>query len=368
MHFVIYKNSILATLCSMTGAAFAAMGVLAMINGELNILSGTGVIAAGIALMVLADFISRRKAGRTRRKAQQAAFNAAPSARSSHRPTAGAQPFSAGKPVNKSAVAAGLFFLMALLLGAWAMERLYSVASVVPVAGKVMECAAYLMLMLGCFAMKRTQKVNIAHLIGIALLMGVYYPNVLAFLRMSFYRELHFEEKLAMAVCIGKAAAFLLLFLFACMAMGGKKRFSGLGRALWFLPGLLLAVVCFAQSISDFNLYKQLQMVFVELKWLPTPLLLELFRDIDAILATLLLGFGFRCLSRTPAVVYQQPVQPQPEPQYTAPEPSPDAAAEKDTDVEKQIQACRDLLECGILPRAECEQKIRELTQRYYGG
>lgn len=195
MHFVIYKNSILATLCSMTGAAFAAMGVLAMINGELNILSETGVIAAGIALMVLADFISRRKAGRTRRKAQQAAFNAAPSARSSHRPTAGAQPFSAGKPVNKSAVAAGLFFLMALLL-----------------------------------------------------------------------------------------------------------------------------------------------------------------------------GFGFRCLSRTPAVVYQQPVQPQPEPQYTAPEPSPDAAAEKDTDVEKQIQACRDLLECGILTRAECEQKIRVLTQRYYGG
>lgn len=39
-----------------------------------------------------------------------------------------------------------------------------------------------------------------------------------------------------------------------------------------------------------------------------------------------------------------------------------------DQDVQKQIQAYKDLLDCGILTQEECEQKIRELTQEYYGG
>ena len=67
MRFVIYKNSVLATFCSMFGAAFIAMAVMSMISGELGILPGIGVIAAGLGFMWLGDFISTKKAERKRK-------------------------------------------------------------------------------------------------------------------------------------------------------------------------------------------------------------------------------------------------------------------------------------------------------------
>lgn len=73
MRFVIYKNSILATFCSMLGAAFIAMAVMAIVSGELGILSGIGVIAGGLGIMWLGDFISTKKAERKRKKAGQTA-------------------------------------------------------------------------------------------------------------------------------------------------------------------------------------------------------------------------------------------------------------------------------------------------------
>ena len=73
MRFIIYKNSILATFCSMFGAAFIAMAVMAMFSGELGILTGIGVIAGGLGFMWLGDFISTKKAERKQKKAQQAA-------------------------------------------------------------------------------------------------------------------------------------------------------------------------------------------------------------------------------------------------------------------------------------------------------
>ena len=81
MRFVIYKNSVLATFCSMFGAAFIAMAVMSMISGELGILPGIGVIAAGLGFMWLGDFISTKKAERKRKKTRQtAAANASASA------------------------------------------------------------------------------------------------------------------------------------------------------------------------------------------------------------------------------------------------------------------------------------------------
>lgn len=62
---------------------------------------------------------------------------------------------------------------------------------------------------------------------------------------------------------------------------------------------------------------------------------------------------------------------PQPAPRYTAseppkqPEPAPKANGQN---IQEQIQACKDLLECGLLTQAEYEQKIRELTREYNGG
>ena len=68
MRFVIYKNSVLATFCSMFGAAFIAMAVMSMISGELGILPGIGVIAVGLGFMWLGDFISTKKAERKRKR------------------------------------------------------------------------------------------------------------------------------------------------------------------------------------------------------------------------------------------------------------------------------------------------------------
>ena len=79
MRFVIYKNSVLATFCSMFGAAFVVMAVTSMVSGELGILPGIGVIAAGLGFMWLGDIISTKKAERKRKKAQQAATAAASS-------------------------------------------------------------------------------------------------------------------------------------------------------------------------------------------------------------------------------------------------------------------------------------------------
>ena len=55
-----------------------------------------------------------------------------------------------------------------------------------------------------------------------------------------------------------------------------------------------------------------------------------------------------------------------PPPRYTAPEPpkQPEPAPKANgQNIEEQIQACKDLLECGLLTQAEYEQKIRELTR-----
>lgn len=61
MRFIIYKNSVLATICSLFGSAFIAMAVMALFNQELDIPTGIIVIAIGAALFWLGSFISARK-------------------------------------------------------------------------------------------------------------------------------------------------------------------------------------------------------------------------------------------------------------------------------------------------------------------
>lgn len=126
MRFVIYKNSVPATICSMLGAAFFALAVLALINGEIDILSGVITILISLGLMWLGGFISERKARCRRQRARQGAENA-PS-----RPAAQAAPAYSTreeracpapekKAVKASAVLAGVFFLLAALLEAAAI-------------------------------------------------------------------------------------------------------------------------------------------------------------------------------------------------------------------------------------------------------
>lgn len=393
MRFVIYKNSVLATICSMFGAAFIVMAVTSMISGELGILPGIGVIAAGLGFMWLGDLISTKKAERKRKKAQQAAAAAsvstascaqpqqAASTASNAAPTASyAAPAAQGRPVNGSAVFAGIFFLLATLLGLWSVFSPYN--HYFDRLG-VVECAGFLLLAIGCFRMKRTQLANAFHLIG-ALLPAM----VCAYSAFNLLRAVRHAvapiPKMSLITQALVIAAFLLMLLFAFCAM--KPRGSGgVTGALWFLPSVLLTAYLVIQFDYDLNLNLLLNDFVENPRWMPYPIMLTLFRDIHVIVACLLAGLCFRRICRCPAAVPPmntpdaqpqyvppvQPVQPQPEPRYVAPEPPkrPEPAPKaNDPDVLKQIQAYKDLLDCGILTREECEQKIRELTQEYYGG
>ena len=388
MRFVIYKNSVLATICSMFGAAFIVMAVTSMISGELGILPGIGVIAAGLGFMWLGDLISTKKAERKQKKAQQAAAAAsvstascaqpqqAASTASNAAPTASyAAPAAQGKPVNLCAVFAGIFFLLAMLLGLWSVFSPYN--NYFDRLG-VVECAGFLLLAIGCFRMKRTQLANAFHLIG-ALLPAM----VCAYSAFNLLRAVRYAvapiPTLALVI-----AAFLLMLLFAFCAM--KPRGSGgVTGALWFLPSVLLTAYLVIQFDYDFNLNRLLNDFVENPRWMPYPIMLTLFRDIHVIVACFLAGLCFRRICRCPAAVppmntpcdqFQyvppvQPVQPQPESRHAAPEPpkQPEPAPKaNDQDVEKQIQAYKDLLDCGILTQEECEQKIRELMQKHYGG
>ena len=388
MRFVIYKNSVLATICSMFGAAFIVMAVTSMISGELGILPGIGVIAAGLGFMWLGDLISTKKAERKLKKAQQAAAAASVSTASCAQPQQAAStasnaapaasyaaPAAQGRPVNGSAVFAGIFFLLATLLGLWSVFSPYN--HYFDRLG-VVECAGFLLLAIGCFRMKRTQLANAFHLIGALLPAMVCAYSAFNLLRAARHAVAPIPT-LALVI-----AAFLLMLLFAFCAM--KPRGSGgVTGALWFLPSVLLTAYLVIQFDYDFNLNRLLNDFVENPRWMPYPIMLTLFRDIHVIVACFLAGLCFRRICRCPAAVppmntpcdqFQyvppvQPVQPQPESRHAAPEPpkQPEPAPKaNDQDVEKQIQAYKDLLDCGILTQEECEQKIRELMQKHYGG
>lgn len=388
MRFVIYKNSVLATICSMFGAAFIVMAVTSMISGELGILPGIGVIAAGLGFMWLGDLISTKKAERKLKKAQQAAAAASVSTASCAQPQQAAStasnaapaasyaaPAAQDRPVNGSAVFAGIFFLLATLLGLWSVFSPYN--HYFDRLG-VVECAGFLLLAIGCFRMKRTQLANAFHLIGALLPAMVCAYSAFNLLRAARHAVAPIPT-LALVI-----AAFLLMLLFAFCAM--KPRGSGgVTGALWFLPSVLLTAYLVIQFDYDFNLNRLLNDFVENPRWMPYPIMLTLFRDIHVIVACFLAGLCFRRICRCPAAVppmntpcdqFQyvppvQPVQPQPESRHAAPEPpkQPEPAPKaNDQDVEKQIQAYKDLLDCGILTQEECEQKIRELMQKHYGG
>ena len=388
MRFVIYKNSVLATICSLFGAAFIVLAVRSMICGELGILPGIGVIAAGLGLMWLGDLISTKKADRKQKKAQQAAAEASVSTASCAQPQQAAStasnaapaasyaaPAAQDRPVNGSAVFAGIFFLLATMLGLWSVFSPYN--HYFDRLG-VVECAGFLLLAIGCFRMKRTQLANAFHLIGALLPAMVCAYSAFNLLRAARHAVAPIPT-LALVI-----AAFLLMLLFAFCAM--KPRGSGgVTGALWFLPSVLLTAYLVIQFDYDFNLNRLLNDFVENPRWMPYPIMLTLFRDIHVIVACFLAGLCFRRICRCPAAVppmntpcdqFQyvppvQPVQPQPESRHAAPEPpkQPEPAPKaNDQDVEKQIQAYKDLLDCGILTQEECEQKIRELMQKHYGG
>lgn len=72
MRFVIYRNSFLATVCSMFGATFVATAVASILSGGMGVLEAVGVLAVGLFFMWLGSVISRKKAERKQKKQQKA--------------------------------------------------------------------------------------------------------------------------------------------------------------------------------------------------------------------------------------------------------------------------------------------------------
>lgn len=415
MRFVIYKNSILATFCSMFGAAFIAMAVMALISGELGIFSGIGIIAAGLGFMWLGDFISKKKAAQKRRKAQQTTVNIQNSEMSRAQPEQTAQsaqpssyavqaaetyPFAVsavqGKPVKKSAGFVGTFSLIAALL-----ELLSICISYIRIGKLLMMnseevalVAMGLLLAIAAFRSRHIQQVSMLFVIGfLGLALGSVDVALVAYRTYGFDRYItsegiHYAVFAAPAL---KAAAYFVMCIFALLSTRKiREHCGGIVRWLWFVPMLPLALA-YAKEISDDDAFWGIMQVFSRhggfpgLKNLSHPALLHVYAVVLLGLAVFASGFCFQRFCRKRTVVYTQPelqstyapsmqetpVQPQPEPCYAAPEmqkqPEP-ASKPNNQDVQKQIQAYKDLMDCGILTQEECEHRIRELTQEYYGG
>lgn len=408
MRFVIYKNSIPATLCSMLGAAFIAMAVMAIVSGELGILPGIGVLVGGLGFMWLGDFISTKKAERKRKKARQAADGAQNFGTNYTQPrqtaqsvpassytaqTANVYPFAAPavQPVKKSAVLAGIFFLLAALLeGVSLYICCLQTPNMMFNSDQIALVAMGLLLMIAAFRTKHIQQVSVLFVIGF-LRLGLAGVDV----AMVAYRAFGYGSYVAndgsvyyaMVVAPAlKAAAYFLMGILALLSTRRiKQRCGAVIRWLWFIPILPLLPV-YAKEIADNDaLWGLLGMLSRRNRWpglqaLVHPLLLHVYAIALMVLGVCLTGFCFRQLCKSPSVAYAQsepqnmytppvqetPMQPQPEPRYTAPEspPQPKTAPKADDlEVQKQIQAYKDLLDCGILTQKECEEKIRELTQ-----
>ena len=393
MRFVIYKNSVLATICSMFGAAFIVMAVTSMVSGELGILPGIGVIAAALGFMWLGDIISTKKAQRKRKKAQRAATAAASSPRASYAQPQQSAPVAShaasavqGKRVNISAVFAAILFLLAALLEFIVLSDTFSHVPNYQMNSNQVSMVSMGMLM--AIAALRSRHIQQDSVLFILCFLGLALGNL--DVALIAYRNFGSGRHPLYVMSALKAAAYFLLALFALLSTRKiKESCGGIVRWLWFVPmlplvlGVAMEILCNDSFWTTIRVFARLG-TFPGLKGLTRPSLLQVYAVVLLALAVFISGFCFHRLCRKDAAVYTQsepqpvyyappvqPAQPQPEPVYSAPEPpkQPEPAPKaNDQDVQKQIQAYKDLLDCGILTQEECEQKIRELTQEYYGG
>ena len=411
--FVIYRNSVLATICSMFGAVSVVMGITAVINGELGILPAIGVIAFGIGLMLLAGVISNHKEKKKKAKAaqaraaasgagytqpQQTAYTAQSAASGAGytqpqhseytaQPTAmyaSAEPMAPGKRVNISAVFAAILFLLAALLEFIVLSKNFSqIPNYQMNSNQVTMVSMGMLMAIAALRSRHIQQVSVLFILGF---LGLALGNLdVARIAYRYYGSCRHPMYVMSAL---KAAAYFLLALFALLSTRKiKESCGGIVRWLWFVPMLPLVLgvameIRFNDSFwTTIRLFARLG-TFPGLQGLTQPVLLQVYAVVLLALAVFISGFCFHRLCRKDAAVYTQsepqpvyyappvqPAQPQPEPVYSAPEPprqpvQPQAAPNaNDPDVRKQVQAYKDLLDYGILSQEEYDQKIRELTR-----
>lgn len=346
MRFVIYKNSILASICSLFGSAAVAMGVMALFSGELGILPGIAVIAVGVALIWLGSVISERKARKKQQKAQQAAQAQRPV-----QPQQAPQTYQAAQPqrivpaqqpvqtrlettqlvsrtVNKSAVLAGACFLLAALMGIGAvclftmsrgryigLEHLANMRSIDRNSMVLMvEAIAALIMGFTCFRMKKTQKPSGMQVLALLVMCGI---NALDALDRYFsygfggYSDPSGIHYYVFASPFLRAAAYLLLALIAIFARSSNKaNRGGLARFLWIVAVLMLGLG-WSKGIGDSYVMDMLDMVIfrggrLSLRSEYLDLLTILFQVCGA----LIVGFCYQRLCSKQEVTYVQQVAP----------------------------------------------------------
>ena len=415
MRFIIYRNSVLASFLSIFVTGLAAMGVFTLIedfNSE-NLMIAIPAVAIGIGLNVLASFISKRKEQRKRaRAAGSAAAGSVHYAQTAQSSGSAARyapvhqaPVAQSRPVKKRCTAAAILFLLTALLEFVSLYMLY--ASWDPyhmlTSEEVALVAMGALLMIAALRSRHIQQVSILNILGfLGLTLGSVEVALNAYRAYgtggyATSSAIHYAVAAAPAL---KAAAFLLMALFALLSTRKiKAHCGGVVRWLWWLPLLPLALA-YSKEISDSEVLWRLRQVasrrsgFMGLQFYTRPELLHVYAIVLQVLAVLLTGLYFCGLCRKTDAVYNQgsyvpPVQPQPEMRYAAPEPpqpemryaapeppqpemryaapeppQPEPAPRaSDADVQKQIQAYRDLLDCGILSQEEYDSKVRELTR-----
>ncbi|MBQ8655358.1 MAG: SHOCT domain-containing protein [Clostridia bacterium] len=388
--FIWYRNSILATALSLMGCASILAAVSELIKDEslreLTTPQAVVAIAVGVALAVLGKVISVRKA--SRKNTAVTASASAPAA--AHPAPVQSAPAAVTQTPVKGLTAAGIFALLTIVLtvGATLLAGRNMLTRATDIVSTI-EIGLYVLLAAGCFRAKSLraasglQAVCFFGLCGIEALSAltnyrVYGPDHFIASDGAIYHYMYAAPALA-------AAAFLLMAVFAlCACAKTRSRAGGFARALWFLPTLLL-IVSFTKLIGDSHIPGLLEMMFSRGVISFRPEFLVLLSVISTVLTVFFAGLGLRRLCglsapsapapRRAAYVYEpvssnpvppaQPVQPQPIHMQPAQpvQPKPAAPQADPQDIDRKLQAYKDLLDCGILSQAEYDQKVRELTR-----
>lgn len=246
--FTIYKNSILATICSLFGTAFIAMAVVSLFSGELEILPTICMVGIGIGLVILAGEISERKERKKRAKAARQA--AQPSAGNAAGHCSAAAPRKAAVSaisVDKFLLFAKIGCVLTAVCSFWAYFLYNSMDLDIPFDDRLplvvlVEGILYLMLLAGCFT-KAVSKLYVPGFLGLA--------GFNAFVGVTVFLD-SVGESMLILVFLLKVLAYLLM---AMLIFVSQYRGRQIPVVVWFVPTVLLAVAGLKMASDNYALY-----------------------------------------------------------------------------------------------------------------
>ena len=254
--YFLYKNSVLATLCSIFGSALGILAIGAMSEGELNILSGIAAIALGVSLMFLGNAISKRKAKKQRSKTMRTTGRttvAQPVREVSYASRESAE--ADRNSLNKCTSSAGILFMLAAFLNFWAecqynaREPLYMLNS-----EKAMLIGMGALLMIAAFRTRHTRKISVLFVLGF---LGMTWGSIdVAMVRYRDYGFGGYTDPTGIHYAMVhspllRAAGFFPMTVFSLLSMEkARDRLGGIVRWLWFIP-IPLLLLAYVKDISD---------------------------------------------------------------------------------------------------------------------